>query len=384
MQIQPLQSKIKELETRNAELETRNAELQRQLNIGHGPMVRGEHQIRERRDGSHEEDYTHCHHMDHLACEVKRLTPFEAKAEKLEKEVERLEGLYREAKHYEDDVVKQVSIVSEKEAEIVELKKQLSIYSSKFQGSESIEGKAGHHLHSQVHVARLEEELKNKDREIARMNARLKKSEKSKSVDGIDGEAAPDIAAIRADYDRQLAHKEAMIKRLKKRVTELAEVAKQPMLAEVGSEKLGGEKGTEAKSTSKRRSDLAGEKSSPELAGVVMTGGVDDDNEDLVRELQRDIEEKDKKIKKLSEQLQGFMQTASNVEKIVEHSKGQSGEIFKLKKKLEVAEAVSFQCTSIYLYSICACQSTPQAPPNLSPPSLPLLPLLSRIAIWHP
>lgn len=352
MQIQARQSKIKELETRNAEL-------QRQLNAGHGPMVRDERPARERRD---EKDYTHRHYMDHLACEVKRLTPFESEVIKLQKDVERLEGLYRQARCYEDEVVKQVSIVSARETEIVklkeenvELKKKLSLSRGKLRGSESTDEKAGHRLRSQVQVARLEEELKNKDREIARVNARLKKSEKSKSVDGIDGETTADVAAIRADYDRQLAHKETMIDRLKKQLNELAEATQKPMPAEIGSEKLGDEKGTEGKPTSKRRSDPAGEKFSPELAGVATTGdvekhrflgSVEGDNEGkLVRELQRDIKEKDKKIKKLTEQLQGFMQTASNVEKIVEHSKGQSGQILKLKKQLEVAEAVSFQCT---------------------------------------
>lgn len=336
MQIQALQSKINELETRNAEL-------QRQLNAGHGLMVGDERTARERRDGSPEGGYTRRHHLDYLACEVKRLAPLEAKAEKLQKEVERLEGLYRDAKCYEERVVEQVSIVSAKEAEIVELKKQLS---SKPHSSVSTEEKA---KHSQVRVARLEEELKNKDREIARVNARLKKSEKSKSVDGLDGEATADVAAIKADYDRQLAHKETMINRLKKRVNELAEAAQQQVPSEVGSEKLGDQTMTEVQPTSKRRSDHAGEKSSPELEGVAATSGVEKeqllgsvegDTELLVKELRRDIRERDKKIKKLSDQLQEFMQTASNVEKIVEHSKGQSGEILKLKKQLEVAVAV--------------------------------------------
>ena len=116
---------------------------------------------------------------------------------------------------------------------------------------------------------------------------------------------------------------------------------------------------TEAKSASKQpRSDHAGEKSSPELAGISTKSGVEKeqrfvvvevDNKQLVRELQGDIKEKDKMINKLSEQLRVFTKTAANVEKIVQHSKLQSGQIVKLKKQLEVAEAVSFQCIYVYI-----------------------------------
>ena len=138
-----------------------------------------------------------------------------------------------------------------------------------------------------------------------------------------------------------------MISRLKKKVMELAEATHQPVRDEdeAGS--------TDDKMLTETDSRYGKCRSSPELgAGGVISehrlGGIEDSQKELVEELQRAVKEKDKLIEKMSSQLQTLTQTMTNLMKMMKHSKGQSGEILRLKKELEAAVAeVKFQCCII-------------------------------------
>lgn len=273
--------------------------------------------------------YTHRQHVGYLTSEVKRLAPLEGEVQRLKQEEKRLDRLYQDAKVYEEQVVKLVSSVSEKEAEVAELKKQLS------SGDHLIRDISEADVNIRAEVAKLKEQLKSKDHEISRLRVLLRVHEKSKTVEGhVEGSSG--IAAVQAEFERKLAHKEAMIRNLKKKVVELAEVARQPVPDEEDA----------ATSEDKTDSDVNGQHlSSPEPgAGAAVVGechqlgGAEDGQKELVEELQRAVEERDKKIHKLTDQLQSLSQTATTVAAVVKHSKDQSGEIVRLKKELEAAE----------------------------------------------
>ena len=187
------------------------------------------------------------------------------------------------------------------------------------------------------------------------MRARLKKQEMTKSVEesecnstGTPPLTAGDIAAMQAEYERKLQHKETMISRLNERVTALTEVIQQS-----GQGEVGGEGGHTTQDTSE---GIGFKPSSMAVASYCngLLGDVLDDrylengesvNEDVVEKLQRAVKERDRKIKRLSSQLQLFMKTAMDVEDIMKRSKDQNGEIGRLKKQLEVAE------TEVHLYT---------------------------------
>ena len=297
-------------------MELRNAELQRQLNVQQD-QTRDE---RPRDGGSLEEAYTRRDYVDHLVSEVKRLELFEKEVEALKRQLKRMEELHIEAQKRDKQLCGQVALVSLKETEITELKRQLSAAKDNQLASGSKSGTA--------EIARLTEQLTGKEHEIARVRARLKKYERAKSVEATEEDSIGDIAAMQADYEKKLEHKENMITRLKKRVTELAEATQQPVPGECES--------AMAKHESSAESSIAA------LGGVVdehyLESNEDGDTGEVGR-LQRAVKERDRKIKKLSDQLQTFIQTATDMGKIVQHSKGQSGEIARLKKQLEVAEA---------------------------------------------
>ena len=290
------------LQSKITELELRNTELQRQLNPQHEAVGGGEPP---REDGSLEQAYTRREYVDHLVSEVKRLEPLEKEVEKLQRQLKHMDEVCANAQKRDQQLCDQVALVSLKEAEITELKRQLSAARENQQVSGSKVGAL-----ELAKIARLKEELTSKEHEIARTRARLKNLEKKKSAEGDSTGTPPptagDIAAMQADYERKLQHKETMISRLKERVTALTEAAQQ-------------------------------------------SGQGDGDSEDMEK-LRRAVKERDEKIKKLSSKLQSFMKTAAEVEKIVKHSKDQSGEIARLKKQLEVAETEVYLYTHILLY----------------------------------
>ena len=329
-----LQSKINELESRNTEL-------LRQLNLQHEAVGGGEPP---REDGSLEQAYTRREYVDHLVSEVNRLEPLEKEVEKLQRQLKHMEEVHDEAKKNDQLLLKQVALVSLKETEIVDLKRQLSAAK---ENQQVLGSKVG--TSELAEVARLKEQLTEKDREIARVRARLKKQEMTKSVEGDSTSTPPpiaeDIAAMQAEYERKLQHKETMISRLKERVTALTEVTQQS-----GHGELEGD----SEDTTQDTSEVKFEPSSMAVASIGVSGDVLDDRylesgesvrEEAVEKLQRAVKERDEKIKRLSDHLQSLMQTATNVEKIVKHSKDQSGEIARLKKQLEVAE------TEVHLYT---------------------------------
>jgi predicted RNase H-like nuclease (RuvC/YqgF family) len=205
LQLQVLQSKV-------SELELRNTELQRQLSLHHEAVGRDEPP---REDGSLEEAYIRRDYVDHLVGEVKRLEPCEREVKKLQRQLKHMEEVLADAQKRDQQLCDQVALVSLKEMEIVDLKRQLSAGASEL-----------------AEIARLKEQLTGKEREIARLKARLKKQERTKSIEEADDDStgtppptAGDIAAIQAEYERKLEHKETMISRLKKRVTALTKAA---------------------------------------------------------------------------------------------------------------------------------------------------------------
>jgi DNA repair exonuclease SbcCD ATPase subunit len=317
-----LQSKINELESRNTEL-------QRQLNLQHEAVGRDEPP---REDGSLEQAYTRREHVHHLASEIKRLEPFENEVKKLQRQLKHMEEVHADVQKRDQQLCDQVALVSLKETVIEELRRQLSAASKCQQVSES---KAGG-----LEIARLEEQLTGKEHEIARLKARLKKREKTKSVKEADDDStstppptAGDIAAMQAEYERKLEHKETMISRLKKRVTVLTEAAQQSGQGEGTTQDTSEEVEVRATSTAMASGGVSGDV----LDDCYLEDSESVDKE-VVEKLQRTVKERERKIKQLSDQLQSFMQTATDVEKIVKHSKDQSGEIARLKKQLEDAE----------------------------------------------
>ena len=279
--------------------------------------------------------------------------PFEKEVEKLERQLKHMDELHAEAQKRDKQLCDQVALVSLKEAEISELKRQLSAAKVNHQVSGPKVGTS-----ELAEIARLKEELTAKEREIARVRACFKKLEKTKSIEEAEEDStcipppATGDTAMQADYERKLEHKETMISRLKERVNVLTEAAQQAVTVT-----------DEGQSATQDTSDEA--KVKPKFSTESKLGvGVDDhcsessegvDNEE-VEKLRRAVKERDKKIKKLSDQLQSFMQTANDVEKIVKHSKDQSGEIVRLKRQLEVAEAEVFmrdhQCMCIVFKAI--------------------------------
>ena len=332
-------------------MESRNAELQRQLNLQHEAVGGGEPP---REDGSLEQAYTRREHVDHLTSEIKRLEPFEGKVESLERQLKHMEEVLDEAKKNDQLLLEQVTLVSLKEAVIVDLTRQLSAAKENQQVSGSKVGTS-----ELAEIARLKEELTGKEHEIARVRARLKKQEKTKSIEegecdsiGTPPPTAGDIAAMQAEYERKLQHKETMISRLKERVSALTEVTQQS----------GQGDGDNEDTTQDTSEEVELEPSSMAMASSGVSGDVLDDRylesgesvgKEMVEKLRRAVKERDKRIKKLGDQLQSFIQTATDLEKIVKHSKDQSGEIARLKKQLEVA-GTEVQHMYMYMYT-CTC-----------------------------
>ena len=293
-----------------------------------------------REDGSLEQAYTRREYVDHLVSEVKRLEPLEKEVEKLTRQLKHMDEVHAEAKNNEQLLLEQVTLVSLKETEITELQRQLSAARENQQVSGSKVG-----VSELAEIARLNEQLTEKEREIARVRACLKKQEKTKSVEEAEGDSTGiptptvgDIASMQAEYKRKLQHKETMISRLKERVTELTEAAQQS-----GQGELEGDSEDTTQDTSE---EVEFEPLSMAVASSGVSGDVLDDrhlesgesvDKEVMEKLRRAVKERDKRIKKLGDQLQSFVQTATDVEKIVKHSKDQSGEIARLKKQLEVA-----------------------------------------------
>lgn len=296
--------------------------------------------------------------MGHLVSEVKRLEPFEKEVETLKRQLKHMEEVHAEAQKRDQQLCDQVALVSLKETEIFELKRQLSAAKENQQVSGSKGGTP-----ELAEITRLKEELTGKEREIARVRARLKKQEKTKSFEEAEDDstgtlppATGDIAAMQAEYEQKLEHKETMISRLKKRINELAEATQQSVPDEGEIATPGGVDTSE---------EVKVKPKSMAAASIGVLGGVIGDcysessegvDKEAVEKLQRAVKDRDKKIKKLSDQLQSFMRTATDVEKIVKHSKDQSEEIVRLKRKLEVAEAEVLMTTNqLSIYKALTC-----------------------------
>lgn len=258
---------------------------------------------------------------------------------------------YQQAKGLEAQLIEQVSLVRLKEAEIATLKQQIHAGYDR-----RIDSKGGREILN-AEITRLTRELDSKNRENARLKACLKKSEKSKSIDydSTSADQSTSAGAIQADYEQKQKDQEAVIFSLRKQGMQEAvasQLAVLPSLRDTfavssGTSKehfLGQHPGGKS-SMATKSSTSYGER---ELAVV------DEASKELIKSLVRAVAEKDQRIQILSSQLQHFMKTAANVEKISRHAKEQSEKISQLKSQLQAGHEVSvFSTCSVVHLPLC-------------------------------
>ena len=285
-------------------------------------------------DGAQQEPgYTQQRYIDNLVGEVNRLTPFEKKVKSLERQLKVAEDLNKQAKGLEKQVVEQVTLTSRKEAEIEQLKKMI-------EGQSEVTLATGASAKDE-NVAPLREQLSKKDMEISRLKARLKKQDRATAsgdeasspvnphaVLSTDGPHTADkVATLQTEFDQKLKHRDVLIAKLKKRVNELTELA----LPTEGGDDMSVEDPTDNKSEKQAEQGM-----------VAASGGVVSEHRlsrEQVEELQRAVQDREKRLKTATDQLQKFEKTASDVVMMRQHSKQQSETIVQLKKQLEATGA---------------------------------------------
>ena len=300
------------------ELESKNAALQGQLN--------------EQDRDSLEEGHNYRQEFDRLVSEVSRLSPFEEQVAHLKEEIKHMEKRYEHAKGIEARLVQQVSLVSLRESEIETLKKCLD--------SEGDEQKSDSRKEKELYteISRLKEQVEVKNCEIARVKACLKKQKSRSTDDDATVTSSMVTESVRTEYEEKLKRKDIVIDRLKKKVAEQAEAAQlevPPSLndpAAVDTEKLMEANMEQASCVKSVQTNRQSTSAMPDNL-TDQQGGVFSQES-----LRKAVKERDQKIKMLSDQLQSFVHTASNVEKISRHAKEQSGEIARLRSQLQDTE----------------------------------------------
>ena len=222
-----------------------------------------------------------------------------------------------------------MTLTSKKEAEIEQLKKMI-------EGQSEVTLATGASAKDE-NVALLRDQLSKKEMEISRLKVRLKKrdsgDEASSPVNphavlSTDGPHTADKAAtLQTEFDQKLKHRDVLIAKLKKRVNELTELA----LPTEGGDDMSVEDPTDNKSEKQAEQGM-----------VAASGGVVSEHRlsrEQVEELQRAVQDREKRLKTATDQLQKFEKTASDVVMMRQHSKQQSETIVQLKKQLEATGA---------------------------------------------
>ena len=248
-----------------------------------------------------------------LERELQRLRPLEGEVQRLNAELERSKHYHQLAKDFQLQIsalkheIQQraqtivelesqrpmASVPEKTEAEMHFLRQQLSRKEEEIaQLRSEVVGSAGSdvgHLRRQSEVAELQKQLHAKNQEIAQLRASGKAT--------VDSITVQELAGTLAQVRHETALKDREIARLK---------------------------------TEKERLESS---ASDKTSGDVQSH--------QVKELHRLLKEKDDKVTKLTHQLQQFEKTATDLTKIVQHSKDQSRAVMELKEQLERSEVRS-------------------------------------------
>ena len=293
-------------------------------------------QLDEQNRDSLEQGHNYRQEFDRLVSEVSRLSPFEEQVAHLKEELKCMEERYEQAKGIEARLVEQVSLVSLRESEIETLKKCLD--------SESDEQKLDSRKEKELNkeISRLKDQVEAKNCEIARVKARLKKQKSRSADDDATVTSTMVTESVRTEFEEKLKRKDIMIARLKKKVTEQAEAAQlevPPSLGDVAAVDTENLKEANMEQDSCVKTVQANKQSTSAVVDNFKDQQDGIFSQDNPESLRKAVKERDQKIKMLSDQLQSFMHTASNVEKISRHAKEQSGEIARLRSQLQDTEA---------------------------------------------
>ena len=232
-----------------------------------------------------------------VMAELNRLQPFEAEVQRLQKELTEAEGYHKEAVKLESQVLELITRVSEKEKEVSDLQSAKSQLEARIVAlpPRVVEGD----------ILRMREQLLAKDEELTRL--------KSERVDKSRGQKAAGYSEEAPHLKRQLELKEKEISNLKSKVASLAASAHPD------------------KPTPKpRMKDTAADQTADQPPPL--------DPPTDVAELQRVLQEKEAKVVRMGQQLQQFEKTATELTRLVSHTKGQSKVVKELRQQLARAE----------------------------------------------
>jgi len=226
-----------------------------------------------------------------VMAELKRLQPLEAEVQHLRKELTEAEGFRAEAIKFESQVVPLITQVSEKEKEISDLQTEKSQLEARIMALDNRDAKG--------EIARMREQLIAKEEELRQLKSEMVDKTGGRKAAGYDEEAY-------AHLKRQLELKEKENLNLKSKFAALAPP----------------EKPTPKPRTRDAATDQAADQPPPL-----------DPPTDVV-ELQKALQEKEAQIALMGQQLQKFEKTATDLTKLVHHTKGQSQIVKELRQQL--------------------------------------------------
>ena len=314
-----LRAKVKEAETvteqldgaiqQMDELETENRMLKEQI-ARQGGGGTGEQK--------HGTEVTYQSYNQKMMAELSRLRPFEQEVQRLQKDLEEAKSFHKDAVLHHSRVVTLTTKLSEMEEENRRVRAEY------------------HDLEGSYKM--LENEINNLRAQLQAKEAQVGQVVSHRPVQRAGGGAAESVEEV-SQLRRHLDLKEKEILRLKSQLTELASSMKPNPRA--------------------RLKDGAMGQSTDEPPPLELPT-------DMV-ELQQLLREKDAKIASISRQLQMFEKTATDLTKIVEHTKGQSRIVKDLRQELARKEVLLlFQHESIISETVCVMQQRSRLPKHLS------------------
>ena len=272
-----------------ANLETENQALKQQV------AKLQEHTVDEAAAQQTGGEITYQSYNQEVMAELNRLQPFEAEVQRLQKELTEAKGFHAAAIKFESQILPLITQVSEKEKEIFDLQTEKSQLEARILalGNRDAEGE----------IIRLREQLLAKEEELRQLKSEMVDKTGGRKAAGYDEEAY-------AHLRRQLELKEKENLNLKSKFAALAPP----------------EKPTPKPRTRDAATDQAADQPPPL-----------DPPTDVV-ELQKILEEKEAQIARMGQQLQKFEKTATDLTKLVHHTKGQSQIVKELRQQLARAE----------------------------------------------
>ena len=267
-----------------SDLESQNLALKQQLQkqgVGEAQQSGGE--------------ITYQSYNQEVMAELKRLQPLEAEVQRLQKDLTDAEGFHKDAVKLESQVVDLITRVSEKEKEVSDLQSAKSQLEARIMASAPRD----------VEMMKMREQLLAKEEKLTRL--------KSERVYKSRGQKAAGYSEEAPYLKRQLELKEKEISNLKSKVAFLAASAHPD------------------KPTPKpRMKDAATDQTADQPPPL--------DPPTDVAELQRTLQEKEAMIAHMGQQLKLFEKTATELTKLVGHTRGQSQIVKELRQQLTKAE----------------------------------------------